>query len=72
MTRRPHPPTAPCPACRAPKAPGQYLCRTCWFTVPAPARRALNRRDTKATARLRALLGHINRGLPLAELEITP
>ncbi|MEU6628375.1 hypothetical protein ABZ905_08785 [Streptomyces parvus] len=62
---------APCPACRAPKAAGQYLCRACWFTVPAPARRALNQRDTRAMARLRALLDHINRGLPLAELEIT-
>lgn len=72
MTARPRPTAAYCRACRGPKTLGQYLCRTCWFTVPAPARRALNRRDTKAMARFRALLHHIDSGLPLAELEITP
>ncbi|MFD9422218.1 MULTISPECIES: hypothetical protein [unclassified Streptomyces] len=29
-------------------------------------------RDNQAAARLRALLDYIDRGLPLAELEITP
>lgn len=62
----------PCKACRRPKRPGMYLCGTCWPQLPAAARRALNRRDDQAMARLRALLDHIDRGLPLADLEITP
>ncbi|MFJ2206009.1 hypothetical protein [Streptomyces microflavus] len=76
MTRRPLASNAdtspPCKACRGAKAPGMYLCWTCWYSVPAASRRALNRRDTRATARLRALYDHIDSGRPLADLEITP
>ncbi|MFC8723691.1 hypothetical protein [Streptomyces bacillaris] len=72
MTPRARPATAYCRACRGRKTPGHYLCETCWFTVPAPARRALTLRDAQAVDRLRALLNHINSGLPLADLEITP
>ncbi|WP_267487048.1 hypothetical protein [Streptomyces sp. DH12] len=61
----------PCRRCRTPKPVRWYLCGACWALLPVPTRRALNRRDGQALARLRALHGHIDRGLPLTELEIT-
>lgn len=70
-----HPPRAtytatPCPACRSPKPSRLVLCGTCWDQLPTPARRALNRRDNRTLARLRALHAFILSGRPLAELEI--
>ncbi len=65
--------TSPCPSCNAArKGRGQYLCRDCWAQLPAPARRALSRRDAQAWARLRQLHTHLDSGRPLAHLEITP
>ncbi|MFD7509522.1 hypothetical protein ACFV5N_09290 [Streptomyces sp. NPDC059853] len=65
--------TSPCPSCNtAPRRRGQYLCRGCWAQLPAPARRALSRRDAQAWARLRQLHAHLDSGRPLAHLEITP
>lgn len=62
----------PCRACRAPKPSRWYLCGACWAALPEAARRALNRRDGRAFARLRELHAHIDSGQPLEELEITP
>ncbi|MFJ3545412.1 hypothetical protein ACIPQH_24990 [Streptomyces rubiginosohelvolus] len=76
MTPRTLPPGAytatPCRACRTPKPSGLYLCNLCWRALPAAARRALEKRDGRAFARLRELHAHIDSGRPLAELEITP
>lgn len=63
---------SPCRVCRASKPARWYLCRDCWTQVPDPARRALNRRDDRALARLRELHAHIDNGLPLTQVEITP
>ncbi|MFJ4703168.1 hypothetical protein ACIP5N_33960 [Streptomyces sp. NPDC088768] len=49
-----------------------YVCGTCWASFPEAARRALNHRDNRALLRLRELHHHIDLGLPLAQLEITP
>lgn len=67
----PRTPTSRCPACQAPKPARHYLCGSCWTLLPTAARRALNRRDGQAFARLRELHRHVDRGRPLAELEIT-
>lgn len=78
MTHRPLPPgarvAAPCPVCRTPKPVRFYLCTSCWRLLPAQTRRALNRSDdlVLARVRLRELRNHVECGLPLAELEITP
>ncbi|MET9321927.1 hypothetical protein ABZX75_17295 [Streptomyces sp. NPDC003038] len=61
----------PCRACRIPKPPHLYLCGACWGALPAAARRALNKRDGRAFARLRELHAHIDSEQPLEELEIT-
>lgn len=64
--------TRPCPKCREPKNPAHYLCRACWFSLSAAARRALNRRDTIAAQRLLELHRQIRRQVPLAEIVVTP
>ncbi|MGA5496675.1 hypothetical protein ACPCSP_20170 [Streptomyces cinereoruber] len=61
----------PCRGCRTPIPSRLYLCGDCWDQLPPVARRALNRRDDQATARLRQLYDHVDSGRPLAELEIT-
>ncbi|MFD6935286.1 hypothetical protein ACFWAP_03890 [Streptomyces goshikiensis] len=62
---------SPCRACRHPKPVRWYLCGGCWAALPEKARRALNRRDGQALARLRQLHAHIDSEQPLEELEIT-
>lgn len=63
----------PCPACRTGvKGNGKYLCYACWNQLPLRARRALLRHDTKALPRLEELYDQIHRGVPLAEIEVTP
>lgn len=63
---------ARCPGCpTGRKHPGRYLCRACWFVLPDAARRLLNRRDSRAFARLRQLHDQLDRGVPLAEIRIT-
>lgn len=62
----------PCPACDALKASRLYLCRGCWFTLPAAARRALNRHDAKAGARLLELHDQLADDVPLHKIAITP
>jgi hypothetical protein len=69
---RPGARTSPCRSCRSPKPPRWYLCAACWSLIPERARRALNRRDGRALARLRELHAHIDRELPLADLEVSP
>lgn len=65
-------PQTPCPArCTRTRAPGQYLCRTCWLALPAAARSLLNRRDSRAFARLRELHRQLDASVPLAEIRIT-
>lgn len=65
--------TTPCPSCKTGrKGPGKYLCLNCWTTLTNTARRALNRRDSKAFARLRELHRQLDAGVPLAEIKVTP
>jgi hypothetical protein len=49
-----------------------YLCGNCWSLLSNPARRALNRRDTQAFARLRELHQQLDAGVPLAQIQVTP
>ena len=61
-----------CPGCPdGMKDVGKYLCIVCWFALPDATRRALNRRDRQAMARLQALYGQLADGVPLAEIRIT-
>ena len=61
-----------CPArCGRDRRHGQYLCGVCWGSLPALTRRALSRRDTKATARLRQLHSQLGAGTPLSEIKVT-
>lgn len=62
--------TSPCPKCRSPRAPGKYLCRTCWFSLTPAARGLLNRRGAGAVQRLQSLLDQVRSGQPLGEIEI--
>lgn len=64
--------TTPCRHCRTPKPARMYLCRNCWDMLPAPARRALNRRDSHAFARLRELHAQLDAGVPLTEITVSP
>lgn len=64
--------TTPCRVCRTPKPARLYLCNGCWGQLSGPARRALNRRDGQAWARLRALHTQLDAGVPLAEITVTP
>lgn len=62
-----------CPACATgEKGPGKYLCYDCWHKLPLPARRALNRTDTMALARLEELYDQIHRQVPLGQIEVAP
>ncbi|MEW2570472.1 hypothetical protein [Streptomyces sp. NPDC047070] len=72
MTRRNGAGTLTCPADDRPRRTGQYLCPGCWFTLPAAARTALNRRDDQAVPRLQELLDQLGHGVPLDRIEITP
>ncbi|MGW0821798.1 hypothetical protein [Streptomyces sp. NPDC002845] len=63
----------PCPACRArARQPRHYLCDQCWGNLPGPTRRALNRRDSKATTRLQELHRQLAAGMHLADIQVTP
>ena len=61
-----------CPGCpTGVRGPGKYLCLGCWNTLPMPARRLLNRRESRAFARLRQLHAQLDAGTPLADIHIT-
>lgn len=64
--------TTPCRSCKTPKTSRIYLCANCWNALTNATRRALNRRDSKAFARLRELHQQIDSGVPLAEIQVTP
>lgn len=61
-----------CPACHKPRAARQYLCRGCWYTLPAATRQELSKGDKHAFARLRHLHDQIAAGTPLANIHIPP
>jgi hypothetical protein len=62
-----------CPACPSGmKGPGKYLCLGCWSGLTALARRALNRRDSRAFARVRELHRQLDASVPLDEIQVTP
>jgi hypothetical protein len=58
-------------SCGSDRAPGQYLCRTCWGQLPATAQQRLNRRDRSAFLRLRELSRQIEAGVPLPDVTVT-
>jgi hypothetical protein len=64
--------TVPCRVCRTPKSTRLYLCRNCWTQLSPATRRALNRHDGRAVARLRELHAQIDGGRALADIEVTP
>jgi hypothetical protein len=59
-----------CPSCKGTKAKQYYVCPTCWFALPSPARAALNLEDTRAFRRLSDLLEQLRNNVPLEEIEI--
>lgn len=62
-----------CPGCPSGmKGTGKYLCLGCWSTLTMTARRALNRRDSKATARVQDLYRQIRAGVPLGGIQVSP
>lgn len=68
----PHANRRPCPSCGAPVPPRRYLCRACWFALPAPARSALSKRDGQAMTRLRALHDQLRNQVPLRSIRVPP
>lgn len=65
-------PPTPCRSCRGPRPPRMYLCGNCWGRLSAATRRALNRKDSRAVARLRELHNQLDAGVPLTEIQVTP
>lgn len=62
-----------CPGCPdGEKGPGKYLCYDCWGQLPLRTRRALNRKDSRAVARLQELYDQVRTGVPLTEIEVRP
>ncbi len=62
-----------CPGCPdGTKGTGKYLCYGCWSGLTMATRRALKRRDRKATNRLQELYRQLGAGVPLAEITVTP
>jgi hypothetical protein len=62
----------PCPACSKPRSNARhYLCEGCWWTLPAPARGRLRKRDSKATMRLIELNRQLHDDVALHLIEIT-
>jgi hypothetical protein len=49
-----------------------YLCGNCWIQLTPAARRALNRRDSKAFLRVRELHQQLDGGRPLGQIQVTP
>ncbi len=64
-------PESACPACKEAKAPRQYLCRGCWFTLQPATRTALNKRDGNAMRRLSDLYEALRQGTALHQIEVT-
>lgn len=63
---------ARCPGCPSGvRGAGKYLCLGCWNSLTMTARRALNRRDSRAFARLRELHRQLDASVPLSEIRIT-
>jgi hypothetical protein len=61
-----------CPtSCGRTRESSKYLCLICWKSLPGAARRALNKRDARAYARLRELHAQLERGVPLTDISIT-
>lgn len=62
-----------CPACSTgTKGTGKYLCYDCWGVLTLRTRKALNRLDMKGMQRLQELYDQVHKGVPLAEIEVTP
>lgn len=73
MRRHPSMGKRDCPGCQLGwRAPRQYLCKRCWFQLPAETRRLLWLRDDliQARGRLRGLYLAIHQGVMLPD--ITP
>ncbi len=63
--------TCPVPGCEEAKAPREYLCWGCWFTLRRAARIALDKRDDLAKDRLSDLLNALAQGTALHQIEIS-
>ncbi|MBC9729906.1 hypothetical protein [Streptomyces sp. TRM68367] len=59
-----------CPGCPGRREPGKYLCGSCWWALPAAARRALRKPDQYALARLRQLHKQLADGVPPSGIEV--
>ncbi|MFF7259504.1 hypothetical protein ACFZCL_04310 [Streptomyces sp. NPDC008159] len=65
-------PTLPCPGCPGRRNHGQYLCRTCWRSLPADTRGRLTRRDKRAVLRLQQLQQALAARTPLQIIRVSP
>lgn len=64
---------AECPTngCTNRRAPRQYLCKGCWYTLHPTTRGRLNRRDQHATERLKELYRALHNNTPLREIRVS-
>jgi hypothetical protein len=63
---------SPCRGCTTGRrAPGKYLCGTCWSALTPTARRQLLRRGDGAITRYRSLLDQLDAGTALPDIRIT-
>jgi len=60
-----------CPACPRFRSPRQYLCLTCWRTLPSSTRGRLARRDARALLRLRELQEALQARTPLGIIRVS-
>ncbi|MCL6733323.1 hypothetical protein [Streptomyces neyagawaensis] len=63
--------TLPCPGCPGRRNHGQYLCRTCWRSLPSTTRGRLALRDARAFQRLRELNRALAARTPLAIIRVS-
>lgn len=59
-----------CPSCEGDKDPARYLCRGCRATLPAPTRKALDKRDDNSTHRADELLDQLAASVPLYQIKV--
>ncbi|MFJ7049015.1 hypothetical protein ACIQVC_37255 [Streptomyces sp. NPDC101112] len=64
--------TVKCPGCLGRRRRADYLCNTCWRTLPASTRGRLARHDARAFQRLRELHSALAARTPLAIIRVSP
>jgi hypothetical protein len=63
--------TTKCPGCPGQRNRRQYLCSSCWRTLPAATRGRLARQDARAFLRLRELHAALAARTPLQNIQVS-